>query len=78
MYVDFENKDEIVKQVRGLQLSLTKVVRRIEELGCDIRNQLIADLSAAPYALALHRVKAQICVMLHSYVYGSTIFDKNF
>ncbi len=68
MYADFNNKDEIIKQIRGLQLSDTTVMRRVEELGKDIRGQLIADLSAAPcFSIALDESTdvcdvAQVCV----------------
>ena len=40
IHVDFNNKDEIIKQIRGIQLSDTTVMRRIEELGNDIRGTM--------------------------------------
>uniref|UniRef100_H2ZY60 DUF4371 domain-containing protein n=1 Tax=Latimeria chalumnae TaxID=7897 RepID=H2ZY60_LATCH len=54
LYADFNNKNAILKRIKGLQLSDTTVMRRVEKIRKDIRQQLIADLSAAPYfSLAL-------------------------
>ncbi|XP_064421803.1 inactive cell surface hyaluronidase CEMIP2-like [Latimeria chalumnae] len=51
---DFNNKNATLKQIKGLQLSDTTVMRRVEETGKDIWQQLMADLSAAPcFSLAL-------------------------
>ncbi|XP_063610390.1 general transcription factor II-I repeat domain-containing protein 2A-like [Penaeus indicus] len=68
MYCSFSNEDAILKQIRGLQLSDTTIMRRTEEIGNDIRRQLIADLSAVPcFSIALDESTdicdvAQLCV----------------
>lgn len=68
MYADFSNREAIIKQIKGLQLSDTTVIRRIEEIGDDIRGQLITDLSASPcFSIAVDESTdicdvAQLCV----------------
>ena len=68
MYADFNNKEAIIKQIKGLQLSDTTIRRRIEQIGNDIRGQLNADVSAAPcFSIALDESTdicdvAQLCV----------------
>ncbi|MBN3315765.1 GT2D2 protein, partial [Atractosteus spatula] len=47
LYADFSNKDAIIKQLKVLQLSDSTIMRRVEDIGKIISNQLIADLSAA-------------------------------
>uniref|UniRef100_H3AR21 SPIN-DOC-like zinc-finger domain-containing protein n=1 Tax=Latimeria chalumnae TaxID=7897 RepID=H3AR21_LATCH len=70
LYADFNNKNAILKQIKGLQLSDTTVMRRVEEIGKDIRQQLMADLSAAPcFSLALNESTdisdfSQLCVWI--------------
>uniref|UniRef100_H3AYD8 Uncharacterized protein n=1 Tax=Latimeria chalumnae TaxID=7897 RepID=H3AYD8_LATCH len=59
------------EQIKGLQLSDTTVMRRVEEIGKDIWQQLMADLSAAPcFSLALNESTdisdfSQLCVWIH-------------
>uniref|UniRef100_H3AYD9 Uncharacterized protein n=1 Tax=Latimeria chalumnae TaxID=7897 RepID=H3AYD9_LATCH len=71
LYADFNNKNAILKQIKGLQLSDTTVMRRVEEIGKDIWQQLMADLSAAPcFSLALNESTdisdfSQLCVWIH-------------
>ena len=48
LFAEFDNKDSIVKQIKGLQLSDSTIMRRIENIGKDVSDQLCADLSAAP------------------------------
>ncbi len=48
LFTDFDNKDAIFKQIKGLQLSDSTIMRRMEDIGKDIRDQLLADLRAAP------------------------------
>uniref|UniRef100_H3ANB4 Uncharacterized protein n=1 Tax=Latimeria chalumnae TaxID=7897 RepID=H3ANB4_LATCH len=63
-------KNAILKQIKGLQLSDTTVMRRVEEIGKDIQQQLIADLSAAfCFSLALDESTdisdfSQLCVWI--------------
>uniref|UniRef100_H2ZW76 DUF4371 domain-containing protein n=1 Tax=Latimeria chalumnae TaxID=7897 RepID=H2ZW76_LATCH len=70
LYADFNNKNTILKQIKGLQQSDTTVMRRVEEIGKDIRQQLMADLSAAPcFSLALDESTdisdfSQLCVWI--------------
>ena len=48
IFAEFDNKDSIVKQIKGLQLSDSTIMRRIENIGKDVSDQLCAGLSAAP------------------------------
>jgi hypothetical protein len=41
LYADFPNKEAILKQIKGLQLSDSTLTRRIEEIGEDVGKQLI-------------------------------------
>lgn len=41
-------KDAIIKQIKGLQLSDSTIMRRMEDIGTDASAQLIEDVSAAP------------------------------
>ncbi len=49
LFAEFDNKDAIIKQIKGLQLSDSTIMRRIENIGKDVSDQLCADVSAAPY-----------------------------
>lgn len=68
LFTDFDNKDAIVKQIKGLQLSDSTIMRRIEDIGKDVSDQLTADLSAAPcFSIAVDESTdvtdvAQLCV----------------
>lgn len=42
------DKDAIIKQIKGLQLSDSTIMRRMDDIGKDIHEQLFADLCAAP------------------------------
>ena len=48
LFMDFDNKDAIVKQIKGLQLSDSTIMRWIEDIGKDASDQLLADHTAAP------------------------------
>ena len=47
LFTDFD-KDVILKQIKGLQLSDSTIMRRMEDIGKDVHDQLLADLRAAP------------------------------
>ncbi len=49
LFAEFDNKDAIIKQIKGLQLSDSTIMRRIENIGKDVSDQLCADVSAAPF-----------------------------
>lgn len=68
LFSDFDNKEAILKQIKGLQLSDSTIMRRMEDIGQDIRNQLLADLRAsACFSIAVDEStdvtdNAQLCV----------------
>ena len=68
LFADFDNKNAIVKQMKGLQLSDSTIMRRIKNIGKDVSDQLRADLSAAPcFSIAVDGSTdvtdvAQLCV----------------
>lgn len=68
LFTEFENKDAIIKQIKGLQLSDSTITRRIEDIGADVSAQLIEDVSAAPcFSIAVDESTdvvdiAQLCV----------------
>ena len=45
LYADFTNKEAILNQIKGLQLSDSTITRCIEDIGDDIGKQLITDIS---------------------------------
>lgn len=67
---DFDNKDAIVNQIKGLQLSDSTIMRWIEDISKNISDQLLADLSAALcFSIAVDESTdvtgaAQLCVWL--------------
>ncbi len=68
LFAEFDNKDAIIKQIKGLQLSDSTIMRRIENIGKDVSDQLCADVSAAPcFSIAVDESTdltdvAQLCV----------------
>ena len=68
LFAEFDNKNTIVKQMKGLQLSDSTIKRRIKNIGKDVSDQLCADLSAAPcFSIAVDESTdvtdvAQLCV----------------
>ena len=68
IYAYFSNKDAILKQIKGLQLSDTTIIRRVEEIGKYIGKDLNEDISAAPcFRIALDERTdvwdiAQLCI----------------
>ena len=68
VYANFTNKEAILKQIKGLQLSDSTITRDIEDIGEDIGKQLITDISVAPcFSIALEestdvRDIARLCV----------------
>lgn len=67
LFTDFDNKDAIIKQIKGLQLSDLTIMRRMEDIGKDIRDQLLADLrTASCFSIAVDKSTdvtdiAQLC-----------------
>lgn len=47
LFTDFDNKEAIIKQIKGLQLSDSMIMRWMEDIRKDIRVQLLAGLCAA-------------------------------
>ena len=47
LFVEFDNKDAIVKQIKGLKWSDFTIMSRIENIGKGVSDQLCANLSAA-------------------------------
>ncbi len=68
LFAEFDNKDAIIKQIKGLQLSDSTIMRRIENIGKDVSDQLCADVSAAQcFSIAVDESTdltdvAQLCV----------------
>ncbi len=68
LFAEFDNKDAIIKQIKGLQLSDSTIMRRIENIGKDVSDQLCAYVSAAPcFSIAVDESTdltdvAQLCV----------------
>ncbi len=52
LFAEFDNKDAIIKQIKGLQLSDSTIMRRIENIGKDVS----VDVSVQMYQQ--HRVSA--------------------
>jgi hypothetical protein len=48
LYADFTDKETILKQMKGLQLSDSTITRRIEDIGEDIAKKRITDISVVP------------------------------
>lgn len=44
LFSDFKNKNEILSNIKSLQLSRTTVMRRIEDLSSHVNNQLMSDI----------------------------------
>ncbi len=68
LFMDFDNKDAIVKQIKGLQLSDSTIMRWTEDTGEDVGEQLVVDLSVAPcFSIVVDKSTdvtdvAQLCV----------------
>ncbi len=68
LFAEFDNKNAIIKQIKGLQLSDSTIMRRIENIGKDVSDQLCADVSAAQcFSIAVDESTdltdvAQLCV----------------
>ena len=45
LYADFTNKEDILKQIKGLQLSDSTITRRIKDIG----KQLMTDIRGAVF-----------------------------
>lgn len=64
---DFDNKDAIVKQIKGLPLSVSTIIRWIEDISKDVCDQLLADLAAPCFSIVMDENTdvadvAQLCV----------------
>lgn len=68
LLTDFDNKDAFIKQIKVLQLSDSTLTRRMEDIGKDLCDQLLAGLRAVPcFSIAVDESTditdvAQLCV----------------